>query len=111
VTRRQRQRLDDIMVAIEAIRHHLDRGNLDDGLVFDGVRVRLIEIGEAVKSLPADLLAQEPTLHWSRIPAMRDRFVHRYFDTSHAIVRAMVDSDVPDLEATVRRPSVTIGNE
>jgi len=33
VTRRQRQRLDDIMVANEAIRHHLDRGDLDDGLV------------------------------------------------------------------------------
>jgi uncharacterized protein with HEPN domain len=70
VTRRQRQRLDDITVAIEAIRHHLDRGDLDDGLVFDAVRVRLIEIGEAVKSLPAELLAREPTLPWSQVAAM-----------------------------------------
>lgn len=111
MTRRQRQRLDDIMAAVEAIRHHLDRGNLDDGLVFDAVRVRLIEIGEAVKSLPADLLAQEPTLPWSQIAAMRDRLAHRYFDTSHAIVRATVDRDVPDLEAAVRRLTASIGDD
>ncbi len=111
MTRRQRQRLDDIMVAIEAIRHHLDRGDLDDGLVFDAVRVRLIEIGEAVKSLPADVLAQEPTLPWSQIAAMRDRLAHRYFDTSHAIVRATVDRDLPDLEAAARRLSDSIGDE
>jgi uncharacterized protein with HEPN domain len=37
--------------AIEAIRSHLDRGDLNDGLVYDAVRVRLIEIGEAVKGI------------------------------------------------------------
>jgi len=56
VSRRDRQRLDDILAAISAIRAHLVRGDLSDGLVFDAVRVRLIEIGEAVKALPADLL-------------------------------------------------------
>jgi len=50
VTRRDRQRLNDILAAVEAIRAHLERGDLDDGLVFDAVRVRLIEIGEAVKA-------------------------------------------------------------
>src|ERR1035437_10832013 len=38
---------------------HLQRGDLSDGLVFDAVRVRLIEIGEAVKTLPEDLLTSE----------------------------------------------------
>lgn len=50
MTRRDRQRLNDILAAVEAIRAHLERGDLDDGLVFDAVRVRLIEIGEAVKA-------------------------------------------------------------
>lgn len=68
MTRRQRQRLEDILVAIEAIRHHLERGDLEDGLVFDAVRVRLIEIGEAVKSLPADVLAQVSRLPGSIPP-------------------------------------------
>jgi hypothetical protein len=46
---RERQRLADIQAAIDAIRSHLQRGDLSDGLVFDAVRIRLLEIGEAVK--------------------------------------------------------------
>ena len=46
---RDRQRLADIQAAIDAIRSHLQRGTLADGLVFDAVRIRLLEIGEAVK--------------------------------------------------------------
>jgi hypothetical protein len=40
-----RQRLADGQVAIDTIRWHLRRGNLADCLVFDVVRVRLLEIG------------------------------------------------------------------
>jgi hypothetical protein len=48
VTYRDRQRRSDIQAAIDAIRSHLQRGTLADGLVFDAVRIRLPEIGEAV---------------------------------------------------------------
>src|SRR5438876_4882284 len=85
-----------------AIRAHLTRGELSDSLVFDAVRVRLIEIGEAVKALPADLLANEPDLPWAQIAGMRDRLAHRYFDTSHAIVAATVEHDVRELEQATR---------
>ncbi len=98
MSRRDRQRLDDILAAINAIR----AGDLSDGLVFDAVRVRLIEIGEAVKALPADLLAHEPDVPWMQIAGMRDRLAHRYFDTSHAILAATVESDLPELERAVR---------
>jgi catechol 2,3-dioxygenase-like lactoylglutathione lyase family enzyme len=47
VTYRERQRLTDIQAAINAIRSHQQRGDLSDGLVFDAVRIRLLEIGEA----------------------------------------------------------------
>jgi predicted nucleotidyltransferase len=46
-TRHEQQRLDDITAAIGAIRNHLTRSGLTDGLVFDAVLVRLIEV-EAV---------------------------------------------------------------
>lgn len=36
----------------DAIGSHMKRGTLSDGLVFDAVRIRLLEIGEAVKALP-----------------------------------------------------------
>ncbi|ACU53009.1 protein of unknown function DUF86 [Acidimicrobium ferrooxidans DSM 10331] len=100
---RERQRLQDILVAIAVIRSHLERGDLNDGLVVDAVRVRLIEIGQAVKALPQELLAQEPALPWAQIAGMRDRLAHRYFDASHAILAATVNEDLPILEAAVGR--------
>jgi len=32
---------------------------------------------------------------------MRDRLAHRYCDTSHAILQATVDHDLPELEQAV----------
>ncbi len=97
------QRLEDVLSAIDAIRAHPARGDLSDGLVFDAVRVRLIEIGEAVKALPADVTAHEPAIPWNEIAQMRDRLAHRYFDTSHAIVAATTEGDLPELESATRR--------
>jgi hypothetical protein len=36
----ERQRLADIQTAIDAIRSHLRRGDLSDGLVFDVIRTQ-----------------------------------------------------------------------
>ncbi len=108
---RDRQRLADIQAAIDAIRSHLQRGPLTDGLVFDAVRIRLLEIGEAVKALPADLLATQPAIPWSQITRMRDHLAHRYFDTAHAILQATVDDDLPELERAVRSLAESLDNE
>jgi uncharacterized protein with HEPN domain len=82
---------------------HLQRGDLSDGLVFDAVRVRLIEIGEAVKTLPEDLLTSEDQIPWSDIARLRDLLAHRYFDTSHSIRQATVDHDLPALNTAILR--------
>jgi len=103
VKRYHAQRLSDIDSAITAIRAHLLRGDLADGLVFDAVRIRLLEIGEAGKALSPHLLATELTIPWKDIAAMRDQLAHRYFDTSHAIVTGTVTDDLEPLEAAVRR--------
>jgi uncharacterized protein with HEPN domain len=103
VTRRDLERLADIRDAITAIRGHVARGDLSDGLIFDAVRVRLIEIGEAIKALPAELVATEPDIAWSDIAGMRDRLAHRYFDTEHSIVAATVAHDLEPLETAVAR--------
>lgn len=95
------------MQALDAIDAHLRRGPvhdpLSDGLVFDAVRVRLIEIGEAVKDVDPALLSQEPDVPWRSVAAMRDRLAHRYFDTDHAIVSATCRRDLPPLRAAAER--------
>lgn len=70
-------------------------------VVFDAVRARLIEVGEAVKDISDALLSTEPDLPWREIAGMRDQLAHRYFDTSHAIIAATVQHDLPELEAAV----------
>ena len=76
MTYRERQRLTDIQAAIDAIHAHLQRGDLSDGMVFDAVRIRLLEIGEAVKALPAEMLSTQPAIPWSQIARMRDHLAH-----------------------------------
>jgi uncharacterized protein with HEPN domain len=55
VSRRDRQRLNDILAAISAICAHLARGDLSDGLVFDAlaatVESDLPELERAARSL------------------------------------------------------------
>jgi uncharacterized protein with HEPN domain len=108
VSYRERQRLADIQAAIDAIRSHLRRGDLSDGLVLDAVRIRLVEIGEAVKALPEDLLATQPSIPWRQIARMRDHLAHRYFDTAHAILQATVEEDLPDLERAIHALSLSL---
>lgn len=103
MSRHDADRLSDIIAAIAAIHTHLERGDLADGLVFDAVRVRLIEIGEAVKAIGPDLLATETDIPWVQVAAMRDYIAHRYFDTAHDIVAATLSQDLPQLEQAVRR--------
>jgi uncharacterized protein with HEPN domain len=106
----ERQRLADIQAAIDAIRSHL-RGGLSDDLVFDAVRIRLLEIGEAVKALPDDLLASQPSIPWRQIARMRDHLAHRYFDTAHAILQATVDEDLPALEQALHALAKSLPDE
>ena len=41
-------------------------------LAFDALLYRLVVIGEAVKALPADLLARQPQVRWQEIARLRD---------------------------------------
>jgi uncharacterized protein with HEPN domain len=56
VSRYDREWLADIVDAMRAIRDYQERGDLSNGLIFDAIRLRLIEIGEAVKRIRPALL-------------------------------------------------------
>lgn len=103
MNRPARERFGDIEAACEAIKHYLTRDGADEDMVFDAIRVRLIEIGEAVKDIDPALLVTEPGIPWTDISRMRDQLAHRYFDTAHSIVRTTAAHDVPALAAAVKR--------
>ena len=64
-----------------------------------------------MKALPAELLNSQPAIHWTQIARMRDHLAHRYFDTDHAILRATVDNDLPELERAVQALAETLPAE
>lgn len=101
MSRQDASRRADILV-IEAINDHLSHGDVSQGLVYDAVRVRLIEIGEAVKGIGSELLDTEPQVPWNAIAPMRDHLAHRYFDTDHAVVVDVVENELAPPEIAVR---------
>lgn len=70
-------------------------------LFSDAVRLRLIEIGEAVKSLVPELVASESDVRWPEAAVMRDWIPHHYFNISRAVVEATIAEDLPPLETAV----------
>ncbi len=103
MTRRSRARLEDIARSCEAIRRYVERADVTDEIVFDAIRIRLVEIGEAVKMLDPSLFEKEPDIPWREISRMRDHLAHRYFDTAHAVVERTARHDVPALAAATSR--------
>lgn len=103
MSRHTAERLQDIVTACEAIARYEKRIDCDDEIVFDAIRARLIEIGEAVKDLGVELAATEPGIPWTEIAGMRDYLAHRYFDTTHALVMTTARSDVPLRAAAIQR--------
>jgi len=110
MSRHDEERHRDILNAIKAIKRYMERGDLSDGLVYDAVRMRLVEIGEAVKDIEESTLATEQEIPWQSIAGMRDRLTHHYFDTSHEIIRATVQDEIPLLDASVKRIIATRQN-
>ena len=97
------ERLDDIAESINVIERHLGRGDVQDDLVFDACRVRIIEIGEAVKGIDPDRLASEPEVPWREIARMRDQLTHHYFDTQRAVVEQVVTEELAPLRQAIVR--------
>ncbi len=97
------QRLSDVLVAIDAIARHLRRGALSDPLVFDAVRVRLIEIGEAISHVDIRLLRQSPEIEWREIKNMRNHLAHNYFGTDALIVDEVVNQRLVPLAEAIKR--------
>ena len=103
MSRSDDDRLRDVEAACTAIGSYVTRIDFDNEIVFDAIRARLIEIGEAVKDIQPGLLSQESEIPWKEISRMRDQLTHRYFDTTHSIVHATAINDVPKLAAAVHR--------
>jgi uncharacterized protein with HEPN domain len=99
--RRDRQRLEDILEAIERIEKYASGGRAAfdrDELVQTWVVHHLQIVGEAVRGLTDEIRSMHPEVPWAQIAAMRNILVHDYFGIDVEEVWAAVARDVPALK-------------
>ena len=103
--RSDRERLLDILEAIERIELQATRGRaaFDQSEVAQTAIIRWIEIiGEAARGLSGDLRQAHPEVPWRQMVAMRNVVVHGYFDIDIELVWSVVKNDLPKLAVQVR---------
>jgi uncharacterized protein with HEPN domain len=94
------QLLLDIIEAIDRIERYSSRGRdvfESDELVQNWIVNHLQVIGEAARSLSADMRDSNTEVPWAKIIGMRHILVHRYFEIDRDLVWSVVAGDIPEL--------------
>jgi len=105
VSRTPQDRLADIVEAAARVGRAVDvleRAEASEAeeeaqLAFDALLYRLVVIGEAVKALPADLLARRPLVPWREVARLRDLLAHHYYRVDAQIIRRTVEAPLREL--------------
>ena len=104
--REQRERLRDILEAIERAEKYAARGKSafeNDELIQVWILHHLQVIGEAARSLEPELKENFPDIPWVDIIGMRNVLVHHYFEIDTEIVWTVVERDLPSLKEQIQR--------
>jgi uncharacterized protein with HEPN domain len=100
-----RERLRDVLEAVERIERYAARGREEfegDELIQSWFVRHLQIIGEAVRTLPQDVRDRAPDIPWSKIIGMRHILVHDYFEIDGRAVWEAVEHDIPELKRQIQ---------
>lgn len=96
--RDERERLLDILDAIQQIEKHASKGKAictQDELIQNWIASHLQVIGEASYALSQPLRAKHPEIPWQQIIGLRHILVHHYFAVNINILWSVVEDDLP----------------
>src|ERR1043165_204160 len=99
--RDDRERLLDILEAIERIDRYAARGRAAferDELIQNWITHQLQIIGEAAARISPDLRESYPGVPWRQIIGMRNVLTHGYFEIDLDIVWSVVERDLGKLQ-------------
>ena len=102
--RDDRERLLDIVEAIERIERYAGRGRNvfeDDELIQTWMVHHIQIVGEAARKVSEDLRASHPEIPWPQIIAMRSVLVHEYFGIDLDEVWTTVERELPELKRKI----------
>ena len=104
--RDDRERLYDILEAIERIEKYSARGRSvfdEDELIQIWVLHHLQLIGEAVPALSANTTSSSDDIEWGKIVGMRNILVHNYFSIDTDLVWAVIENDLETLRSKIQK--------
>jgi uncharacterized protein with HEPN domain len=102
--RDDRERLLDVLEAIERIERYAARGRAEfeaNELVQVWIVRHLEIIGEAVRGITPEFQNRHPGVPWREISALRNVLAHEHFDIDLDEVWAVVGTELPELRARV----------
>jgi uncharacterized protein with HEPN domain len=103
--RSDRERLLDILEAVERIEKYAEEGKGAfemDELIQTWVVHHIMIIGEACRSLSAEFQARYANVPWADIIGMRNLLVHHYFGIDTDAVWSVVEHDLPELKMNIQ---------
>lgn len=103
--RSERERLLDILEAIERIEKYAEAGKDtfdSDELIQTWIVHHITIIGEACRSLSDDFQAHYANIPWADIIGMRNILVHHYFGIDTEAVWSVVERDIPELKLNIQ---------
>lgn len=98
--------LDDIIESIELIEEYGKKAGREgfhtNTETQDAIIRRLEIIGEAVKNLPEETIAENPEIPWKKIAGLRDVLTHGYFGVNLDRIWKVVTDDLPNLKKDIK---------
>ena len=106
-----RERLQDILEAIDHIERYTARGREvfeQDELIQNWFIRHLQIISEAARGLPQEMRDRTSQVPWSKITGVRHILVHEYFEIDKDVVWSVVVGDLPHLKQRIERALNTL---
>jgi uncharacterized protein with HEPN domain len=103
--RDDRERIIDMLDAIESLQRHTSKGREafdGDELIQTWVTHHLEVLGEAASRLGAKFRTEHPEVPWPQIVAMRNILAHEYFSIDLDEVWQVVERDLPELKRKLK---------
>lgn len=114
MNRRDEQRVEDILRAIESILEHhpdsIDRLR-DDEPLQSHAKLKLLIIGEAASNLGSEVREAAPDVPWREIVGMRNVLVHDYDSVDLDILWDVVENELLELRTRLEQLREDLGRE
>ena len=104
MTRSQSLYCKDILERVQRIEVYTAKGResfMSSAMRQDAVVMCFTIIGEAIKNLDEELIAQQPQVDWRGLAGFRDILVHQYHNTVWNTVWTVAQEDLPGLKSAI----------